>query len=120
MTFRCLLPVLGLSFSLGGCAAVGLAPAVVEAVRETAAMGGYTDAQFPPAAEEACRARAARYGRVEITHVEPQDANTIRVYGTVDRFAGSEGRTFACLFRRDGHIRYFKLSREPRAAPNRT
>jgi hypothetical protein len=82
---------------------------MVDAVRESAGQGGYAEAEFAPAAEEACRARAARHGRVEITQLVPDGASAMRVYGTIDRFGGSEGRTFACVFRRDGNIRYFKL-----------
>lgn len=103
--------LLALPLSLGGCAAVGLAPAMVEAARETAAARSrYTGESFGPAAEEACRARAARHGRVEINHVEPHGGGAMRVYGTVDRFAGSQGRSFACIFRRDGNLTYFRLS----------
>ena len=98
------------AFLLGGCAVVPFAPVIAEAVNETARGGGYTGTAFGPAAEEACRARAARHGRVEITTVEPQDAKTMRVYGTIDRFAGSPGRSFSCLFRSDGNIRYFKIT----------
>ena len=105
------LPLLLLpAFFLGGCAVVPFAPVIAEAINETARGGGYTAASFGPAAEEACRARAARHGRIEITRVEPQDEKTMRVYGTIDRFAGSPGRTFSCLFRSDGHIRHFRIT----------
>ena len=103
--------LLALPLSLGGCAAVGFAPAMVEAARETAAAGSrYTDESFGPAAEEACRARAARHGRVEISRVEQHGGASMRVYGTVDRFGRSQGRSFACIFRRDGNLPYFRLS----------
>ncbi len=105
------LPLLiALALASGGCAAVGFAPAVVETARETAGQGRDTAEGFAPAAEEACRARAARHGRVEITIVEPHGESSMRVYGTIDRFAGSQGRSFACIFRRDGNLTYFRAS----------
>jgi hypothetical protein len=87
----------------------------MEAVRESQLQRQrYSEADFAPAAEEACRGRAARHGRVEITTVEPHDANSVRVYGTIDRLPGSlpasQGRSFACVFRRDGNMTHFKLS----------
>ena len=100
---------LALPLLAGGCAYVPLAPVVAEAINETARGRGYTGAEFGPAAAEACRGRAARHGRVEITTVEPQGTDAMRVYGTIDRFAGSPGRTFSCLFRSDGNIRHFRL-----------
>ena len=102
--------LLALPFALGGCAALPFAPAAVEAVRESAVQGQrFADGDFAAAAQEACRARAARHGRVEITMVEPHGAADMRVYGTVDRFGGSQGRSFACVFRRDGNMPHFKL-----------
>lgn len=107
---RPLLLLFAVPLLLSGCA-VGLAPAMVEAVRETSLhRQRYTETSFAPAAEEACRARAARHGRVEITKVEPAGLNDMRVYGTIDRFGGAPGRTFACVFRRDGNIPYFKIA----------
>ncbi len=107
---RGLLLLLVLPVSLGGCV-INFAPAMVEAVRETAGQGKrFSDEGFAPAAEEACRARAARHGRVQITTVEPHGEGAMRVYGTIDRFAGSPGRSFACVVRRDGILRYFKVS----------
>lgn len=101
--------LLALALPLSGCAAA-FAPAVVEAARETAGEARrFTDEGFAPAAEEACRARAARHGRVEITKVEPHGRD-MRIYGTIDRFGGAQGRSFACVFRRDGNMPYFKLS----------
>ena len=106
-----LAPLLALLPALSGCAALPFAPALVQVAREASIQGQrYTDESFPPAAQEACRARAARHGRVEITQAEPHGANSMRVYGTVDRFAGSPGRSFACVFRRDGNMTHFKLS----------
>ena len=94
-----------------GCAALPFAPAAVEAVRESAVQGQrFADGDFAAAAQEACRARAARHGRVEIMTVEPHGAEDMRVYGSVDRFGGSQGRSFACVFRRDGNMPHFKLS----------
>ena len=106
------LPVLlALPVSLAGCAAIPFAPAAVEAVRESSIQGQrFADGDFAAAAREACRARAARHGRVEITTVEPHGAEDMRIYGTVDRFGGSQGRSFACVFRRDGNMPQFKLS----------
>gem|GEM_PF-4547181 len=102
--------LLALPLSLSGCIAAQFAPAAMEAVRETQLQRQrYSEADFAPAAEEACRGRAARHGRVEITIVEPHDANSVRVYGTIDRLPGSQGRSFACIFRRDGNMTHFKL-----------
>ncbi len=99
-----------LALPLGGCAALPFAPAIVDAARETAAQRErFTPETFPAAAEEACRGRAARHGRVEITRAEPHNGHSMRVYGTIDRFGGSPGRTFACVFRRDGNMPYFKV-----------
>lgn len=101
--------LLTLPFALGGCV-VGLAPAIVEVARESAAQRErYADTGFAPVAEEACRGRAARHGRVEITKVEPHGRGDMRVYGTIDRFGGAPGRNFACIFRRDGNMAYFKI-----------
>ncbi len=103
--------LLALALPLAGCAALPFAPAMVDAARETAAQGKrYTPETFPAAAEEACRGRAARHGRVEITRSEPHGASSVRVYGTIDRFGGSPGRTFACIFRMDGNMTYFRAS----------
>jgi hypothetical protein len=103
--------LLALPLPMAGCAALPFAPAAVQAVRESAIQGQrFADGDFAAAAREACRARAARHGRVEITTVEPHGAGDMRVYGTVDRFAGSQGRSFACVFRRDGNMPHFKLS----------
>lgn len=101
--------LLALPLFLGGCAALPLA--AVEAVRENAIQGQrFAAGDFAAAAQEACRGRAARHGRVEITAVEPHGADDMRVYGTIDRFGGSPGRSFACVFRRDGNMPHFKLS----------
>ena len=103
--------LIALSLPLGGCAALPFAPAAIDLARGAAIQQQrYTDASFPPAAEEACRGRAARYGRVEITKVEPHGAKAMRVYGTIDRFGGSPGRSFACVFRRDGNMPHFQIS----------
>jgi hypothetical protein len=107
-------PLLPLIFAgalaLSGCVYAGLAPAVVEAVRETGGQGRYAGEYLAPAAAEACRGRAARHGRVEVTRVEPHEAGTMRVYGTVEDPHGARNRSFSCLFRSDGNIRYFRMS----------
>ena len=101
--------LLALPLCLANCVALPLA--AVEAVRENAIQGQrFAAGDFAAAAQEACRARAARHGRVEITSVEPHGADNMRVYGTVDRFGGSQGRSFACVFRKDGNMPHFKLS----------
>lgn len=103
--------LLALPLSLSACAVAQFAPAAVDAVRESQLQRQrYSDENFAPAAEEACRARAARHGRVEITSVEPHGAAAVRVYGTIDRAGGSPGRSFACVFRRDGNMTHFKLT----------
>jgi hypothetical protein len=106
------LPVLlALPVCLAGCAPLPFAPVAVDAVRDSAIQGKrFADGDFAAAAQEACRARAARHGRVDITTVEPHGAADMRVYGTIDRFGGSQGRSFACVFRRDGNMPHFKLS----------
>jgi hypothetical protein len=82
---------------------------MVEAARETAGESErFTGDGFAAAAEEACRARAARHGRVEIGSVKPHGRD-MRVYGTIDRFGGARGRSFACVFRRDGNMPHFRL-----------
>jgi hypothetical protein len=106
-----LLPLLfGSAVGLSGCVYAGLAPAVVEAVRETGGQGRYAGEYLAPAAEEACRGRAARHGRVEITRVGPHNRNTMRVYGTIEDPYGARNRGFSCLFRNDGNIRYFRVT----------
>lgn len=110
-----LLPVaLAGAVSLGGCAYAGLAPALVEAVTETAGQRRYTAEEFGPAAAEACRGRAARHGRVEISRVEPNDSSSMRVYGTIEDPYGGPPRTFSCVFDRGGNIPSFRLSKRAR------
>jgi hypothetical protein len=107
-----LLPLmLGSVLGLSGCAFVGLAPAVVEAVQENAGRGRHEGELFAPAAEEACRGRAARHGRIEITRVEPHGRDYMRVYGAIEDPYGGPGRGFVCLFRSNGTIRSFKMSK---------
>ena len=104
-----LLPlVFAVALTCSGCQAVGLAPMMAEAVNEAAHQPRHSAEQFPDAAAEACRGRAARHGRVEITRVEPNDRNSMRVYGTIDAMGGA-GRSFSCVFRNDGNMPYFKL-----------
>jgi hypothetical protein len=111
--------LLALPLTLGGCA-VGLAPALVETARESAAQRQrYSGANFQAAAEEACRGRAARHGRAEVTTSEPNGPDSVRVYGTIDRFGGSPGRSFTCVFRRDGNMPYFKLAQVPGSQTSR-
>ena len=106
-----LLPlVFGNALALGGCVYAGLAPALVEAVRETGGQDRYAGEYLAPAAAEACRGRAARHGRVEVTRVEPHERNVMRVYGTIEDPYGVRNRSFSCLFRSDGNIRSFRLS----------
>lgn len=100
----------GTALALSGCVYAGLAPALVEAVRETGDRDRYAGEYLAPAAAEACRGRAARHGRVEVTRVEPHDRSTMRVYGTIEDPYGGRGRGFSCLFRSDGNIRYFRMS----------
>jgi hypothetical protein len=84
---------------------------MVDVARESTLQGQrFKGEGFPSAAQEACRARAARHGRVEITRAEPHGANAMRVYGTIDRFGGSPGRSFACVFRRDGNMPHFRVT----------
>ena len=104
-----LLPLL-LALPLGGCAYVGLAPLVAEAVNETSRGNLYAGDRFAEAAAEACRGRAARHGRVEVTQVEPHSESVMRVYGTIEDPYGRQPRSFSCLFRSDGNISSFRRS----------
>jgi hypothetical protein len=106
-----LLPLLvTAALPLGGCAYVGLAPLVAEAVGEASRGGLYAGEGFADAAAEGCRGRAARHGRVAITRVEPHSANIMRVYGTIEDPYGGPARSFTCLFRSDGNIPSFRRS----------
>lgn len=110
---KALLPLaLAGALPLGGCVYAGLAPALVEAVNETAGQRRYTAEEFGPAAAEACRGRAARHGRVEISRVEPNDGSSMRVYGTIEDAYGGPARTFSCVFDRGGNIASFRRSRK--------
>ena len=95
---------------LGGCAYVGFAPLLAEAVNEASQRERYPPEAFGPAAAEACRGRAARHGRVEITSVEPHGADSMRVYGTIEDPYGRAPRRFSCVFRSDGNMPYFRVT----------
>ena len=102
---------------LGGCAYVGFAPLLAEAVNEAAQRERYPAEAFGPAAAEACRGRAARHGRVEITSVEPHGENSMRVYGTIEDPYGRAPRRFSCIFRSDGTLPYFSIEPESAKRP---
>ena len=55
-----------------------------------------SNAALQPGAREACSARAARYGAVNIIDVEQHAVNKIIVWGTVDD--GKQKRSFQCDF----------------------
>ncbi len=101
--------VLAGAWPLGGCDVVGLAPMVAEAVHQASGQRRYTAEEFGPAAAEACRGRAARHGRVAIANVEPHNATSMRVHGTIEDPYRPEGRSFACIFGSDGYIRSFRM-----------
>ena len=100
--------LLGCALALGGCAYIGLAPAVVEAVNSSRA-DGYVGTDFEAAATEACTARAARYGPPTISKVQRIGEKTVRVNGAVQE--AMRTRAFACDFRSNGRISGFSIQR---------
>ncbi len=101
------------SLALGGCQYAGLAPVVADLVNQAAGERRYADEDFGRAAAEACRGRAARYGRVTIASVDQQSSSTMQVRGTIEDPYQVQDRGFLCLFRSDGRIAEFR--RDPRS-----
>ena len=100
--------LLACALPLGGCAYIGLAPALVDAVNSSRA-DGYVGEDFAAAAAEACTARAARYGRPTIARVQPAGEKFMRVSGTVQE--ATRERAFTCDFRSNGNIAKFRIQR---------
>lgn len=69
-------------------------------------MGGPS---FREAAIESCAVQAQRHGRVSVGSVQQVNANTMRVYGTLDLYNRYERRPFACSYRSDGRITDFDI-----------
>jgi hypothetical protein len=105
MRRRHLLALLALVPPLGGCAYIGLAPAVVDAVGSRDR--GIVGEDFEAAAVEACSARASRYGRLTIGPVQRVSEAFVRVAGTVQQ--ATRDRPFTCDFRSDGRIAKFRI-----------
>jgi hypothetical protein len=100
-----LLAFLALALPLGGCAYIGLAPAVIDAVGSRDR--GYVGEDFEAAAVEACSARASRYGRLTLGAVQRVSDAFVRVGGTVQQ--ATRERAFTCDFRSDGRIAKFRI-----------
>ena len=106
MRSRHFVALLACPAALGGCAYIGLAPAVVDAVNEGRDRG-YVGATFEESAVEACTARGSRYGRVTTGAVERVSETTVRVHGIVQEATGE--RAFTCDFRSNGRIARFRI-----------
>ena len=106
MRGRYLLALLAAAPPLGGCAFIGLAPAVVDAANESRDRS-YVGATFEASAVEACTARGSRYGRVTTGAVERVGETIVRVHGTVQEATGT--RAFRCDFRSNGRIASFRI-----------
>ena len=106
MRSRHFVALLAWSVPLGGCAYIGLAPAVVDAVNNSRDRG-YVGATLEDSAVEACTARASRYGRVTTGAVERVSEAMARVHGNVQEATGE--RAFTCDFRSNGRIAKFRI-----------
>lgn len=91
--------------ALGGCAYIGLAPALVDAVNNSKA-GQYVGEDFERAAAEACAARTSRYGRVTLGAVQRVNETVVRVSGTLEE--ATRQRNFTCDFQSNGRIAEFR------------
>ena len=98
--------LLALALPLGGCAYIGLAPAVAEAVNRSR-NDGYVGTDFEAAATEACTARAVRYGPPTIGAVQRVGEKAVRVSGTVQD--ATRRRAFTCDFESSGRIAQFRI-----------
>ena len=101
-----LLVLLTCALPLGGCAYVGLAPAVVDAVNNSRDRG-YAGENFEAAAVEACTARGSRYGRVTTGPVHRVGDTIVRVAGTIQE--ATRERAFTCDFQSNGRIARFRI-----------
>jgi hypothetical protein len=107
MRARYLPALLAFGPALGGCAYLGLAPAVVDAVNNSRDRG-FVGESFEAAAVEACSARASRYGRMTAGAPERISATMIRVGGTVQD--ATRERAFTCDFQSNGRIARFRIA----------
>jgi osmotically-inducible protein OsmY len=107
MTRTVLIALLGSSLALGGCAAsiaAGVVGAAVRAATPERHFDPNLDLREP--ATQACRARAAQHGRVQIIDAEQGDRGRATVWGTVED--DRERRSFECVS--DGAtVRAFRL-----------
>lgn len=95
-----ILPLLiAVAIPLGGCSLVPFAPVLADAVNSARQPRTYEGQDLASAGAEACRAHAARKGRVVVTSVQPAGADVVQVRGTID---GT--RPFICNFNRNGRI----------------
>ncbi len=97
--------LLAAALPLGGCAFVPFAPVLADAVNSARQPRTFEGQDLAAAGAEACRARAARFGRVNITGVQPVGTDVVQVSGTID---GTRG--FVCNFNRDGRITGYRGS----------
>ena len=106
MRGRNFVALLACALPLGGCAYIGLAPAVIDAANNSRNRG-YVGENFEESAVEACTARGSRYGRVTIGPVERVGEKTVRVGGVVQE--ATRERPFTCDFRSNGRIAKFRI-----------
>ncbi|MEG3088206.1 hypothetical protein [Sphingomonas sp. PB4P5] len=87
--------LLASALPLGGCVASIASSAVGMAVR--GAQGQPQDNSYlAPNAKDACSARAAPYGKVQIIDMQQVSIDKIKVWGTADD--GTTRRSFECNF----------------------
>ncbi|KLE34824.1 hypothetical protein AAW00_07455 [Aurantiacibacter luteus] len=99
---------------LGGCTAYGGDPlgGILGGILGGGGYGGgYNNnnnlSQFERAALEACGREAQRYGGVEITAVQQDTRDTVRVQGRINT-RDTRNDEFTCTFRSDGRIVDFR------------
>ncbi len=101
-----ILPLLiAAALPLGGCAVVPFAPVIADAVNSARQPRTFEGQDLASAGAEACRALAARKGRVVVTSVQPVGSDMVQVSGTID---GT--RPFVCNFNRNGRITGYRGS----------
>jgi hypothetical protein len=101
-----LLPLLAASsLALGGCVASMAASAVGAAVRAAAPEPRVVTDDLRGTAREACRARVAPLGQVQIIDAEQRTDGRVTVWGTVQDTR--ERRSFECVY--DREVKAFRL-----------
>ena len=101
------------SILLGGCTAYGGDPlgGILGGILGGGGYGGgYNNnnlSQFEQAALEACGREAQRYGQVQITNVQQNSSDTVRVDGRIGT-RDTRNDEFTCTFRSDGRIVDFR------------